>query len=338
MNRKLISWVLATTIILATLAVAVQPASSAVALKKTALTINAPGSVHLKQSFAINGKLIDGVGAGIDDMKITVYKSTDGKKWTAVGTCLTGGGGYYSFTTSESAPGSYLYKASFDSNRVFQTSSSAKVTVNADSLIATSLTLTTDKTTIFNDQFVHFKANLSDISGTPLVFKWVNYTLTTATGQTASGAALTNIFGNVDFPIQGSPPLTFVTTFNGDSSYASATSNTIQIGSTPLIPTTTTLDVNPTTINNGDTVTFTGIVTDPNGVGVFGHKIRLELWDNTNHFWNFFGFDEYTDGAGTYNFTRIFVEPVGTYQLRAASLGTDGYDASFSNVVEVTVT
>ncbi len=81
---------------------------------QTVLTISAPGSVDAGSSFEVIGTLSDAAtGAGVKGQVVTVYQSTDGKKWTAAGTGWTGDGGAYTVPVKQSLPGTYSYKAEF---------------------------------------------------------------------------------------------------------------------------------------------------------------------------------------------------------------------------------
>ncbi len=102
---------------------------------QTVLTISAPGSVDAGSSFEVIGTLSDAAtGAGVKGQVVTVYQSTDGKKWTAAGTGWTGDGGAYTVPVKQSLPGTYSYKAEFAGDKDLKKATSETTTVEIRSI------------------------------------------------------------------------------------------------------------------------------------------------------------------------------------------------------------
>ncbi len=102
---------------------------------KTALSCESPTMPPpvVGEAFQINGTLTYGTSSTpVPHRLITVYTSTDEKKWTEVGSVNTDDDGQYTVTTSQDTPGTYYYKAVFDGDKIFKkvTSPTRSVTVN----------------------------------------------------------------------------------------------------------------------------------------------------------------------------------------------------------------
>lgn len=102
---------------------------------KTALSCESPmvSPPVVGEAFQITGILTDGTSSTpVPDMPITVYMSTDEKKWMEVGSVYTNDSGQYAVTTSQNTAGNYYYKAVFNWDKAFKkvTSPTISVTVN----------------------------------------------------------------------------------------------------------------------------------------------------------------------------------------------------------------
>ncbi len=102
---------------------------------KTALTVSAPTSVDAGSSFDVTGKLSDETGStGVKGQVVTVFQSTDGKKWTTAGTGWTDDGGKYTVPITQSTAGTYSYKAEFAGDKDFKKATSETITVGVNAL------------------------------------------------------------------------------------------------------------------------------------------------------------------------------------------------------------
>lgn len=101
---------------------------------KTALSCDPPTMPpYIFGEFEINGTLTYGTSSTpVPHRLITVYTSTDEKKWTEVGSVNTDDSGQYTVTTSQATAGTYYYKAVFDGDKIFKkvTSPTRSVRVN----------------------------------------------------------------------------------------------------------------------------------------------------------------------------------------------------------------
>ncbi len=96
---------------------------------KTALTISAPGSADVGSSFDVTGKLSDeATTTPVKGQLITVYQSTDSKKWTEAGTATTKEDGAYTVPMKQTTV-TYSYKAEFAGDKDFKKATSGTVTV-----------------------------------------------------------------------------------------------------------------------------------------------------------------------------------------------------------------
>jgi hypothetical protein len=102
--------------------------------EKTALSCESPTmSPFIYEEYEINGILTYGTSSTpVPHRLITVYVSTDEKKWTEVGTVYTNDSGQYIVTMSQDTKGTYYYRAVFDGDKIFKkvTSPTISVTVN----------------------------------------------------------------------------------------------------------------------------------------------------------------------------------------------------------------
>lgn len=339
MNRKIITRLLVTMTIAAIFASIAIPVNAA-SLKKTALIINAPGNADSLQSYSIEGKLIDGTGAGVNDMKITIYKSNNGNKWTQVGSCLTSGGGYYSISTRESDAGNYIYKAVFSGNKVYSAASSEKVTVTVDSTKATSLKLEVTPLSMYVGDTITVKATLKDGAGTAIEGQLIKIIGVCEAGDdyVTSGSTLPDgSFSSTSWTISNTGKITWVATFTGGNGYAAGTSDSIQVVviERPLSKTTLTLNLDPLSITDGESITFQGRLAGVDGTGIWGKSIQIQRYNPATYDWENLE-TAVTDGDGGY--TKVIAPPSeGTYQYRAVFNGADGYGSATSSVKEAQV-
>lgn len=129
MKRILVITVLA-VLLMSTVGV---PAVMAEGPAKTALSIHAPASADVGSSFDITGTLSYGTASTwVKDRLVTVYQSTDGKKWTEAGTATTDGNGAYTVSVTQFKDVTYSYKAEFAGDKIFKKATSETITVGVN--------------------------------------------------------------------------------------------------------------------------------------------------------------------------------------------------------------
>jgi hypothetical protein len=296
-------------------------------------------TVTINEPFTINGTL-SATGAPVGpSATITLQNSTNNSTWNNVTpTTATDANGKYTFSNSESAPGTYYYRttyAGYGTPSGYGNATSAVVTVNVIT-IGTQLTAATNLTTV--------------AANTPFT---INGTLTNATSVTGIPSAPIQLQKNVSgtwtptsspvvtdangaYSISTSEPAVgtyqYQTTYAGNATYTNATSNvvsvnvfqiTTQLNATASI--TTTAVNTPFTINGTLSTSSGGIA----GAVIILQKNVSGTWTTVN---------TTTTGANG-NYTFSISEPAaGTYYYRTTYAGYSTYfSPATSPVVTVNV-
>jgi hypothetical protein len=194
MKNKIIALLLVVVMVASVFtAVGVVTAKPVPQLTKTELTISAPKTVNVRQTFTIQGTLTSG-GAGVAG-SVTIYRNVGDKKWTPIGPAPTNAQGAYSLQTSESAAGTYKYRAEFvgDATHKAATSKDIDVKVTAvtpPTLVAPQLQSPSDGATFNVGDSVGFSwTQVTGATGYAIAIEkqgtdgtWVSYTSSSVSG------------------------------------------------------------------------------------------------------------------------------------------------------------
>jgi 5-hydroxyisourate hydrolase-like protein (transthyretin family) len=254
-------------------------------LNATANVITAP----VNTSFTINGTLSATGGTPIAGATIQLQNSTDNVTFTnvTVAPTTTDSNGNYSFSNSESVAGPYYYRTTYAGYSTDYyanaTSNGVKVTVTAQTTSNTKLTAVATPTS------VPYNAAQFTISGalenaTPIVgITGATVTLENANTSAVINTTTTGANGNYAFSQSESAVGTyyFQTTYAGNASYNSTTSNVVNVTVTPIATSlNATANVSTTKINTPFTINGT-LSENPSGAPIAGQTITLQVSTNT---------------------------------------------------------
>ena len=298
-------------------AVAKSVTSTAVSVTVNKLTSSitiatSKASASIGETFTISGVLTSS-STGLVGKTVKLY---DGN--ALVDTLNTGSGGAYSktITASTSNVGSHSYTVVYegDSTHTNVTSTAVSVTVTKKQ---TALTLATDKASVdVGEQFTLSGTLTSGAAGLHNVYvkiydgndlMWV---VATDDGDFSK---------NITFDNQGLGTHTYHVEYEGDSTYASATSSNVSVvcGVTPA-PTTVTITSDKSTVTTGGTVTFTATVLDQNDDPLSGETVTFKRGPTV------LGTDT-TDASGEATYQETISLSPGSYSFSAyASNGVYG--------------
>ena len=181
----------------------------------------------------------------------------------------------------------------------------------------TTLSLTASKTTGYVPSTITFTATLKDSAGKALQGKSVDFYIGTTlcwTGTTDSNGTT-----SVDLGFNTSGTFSAYAKFAGDSAFKPSTSNTISI-TISKSPTTLTLAASKTTVNAGESVTFTAtLISTPNSLPIANATVKLCKSDDT------VVSTATTDGNGKASYTVTFSSG-GSYSYYAQYDGNDQFE------------
>jgi 3D (Asp-Asp-Asp) domain-containing protein len=314
---------------------------SAKTAKSTMLTVNAtPATINLGKQVTISGNLTDTfTGKGLSGLAVTVYYSTDGVSWKTAGLAAARLGAYQVRHSPPNA-GTYYYKAAFSGSAAYSPSESGIVMVEVNGPPppkATDLSITADTTNPEIGQTIAFQVRLAEpdtgdgIGGRSIRLRQsrdgVNYN---------SGWVFTTYpNGNYTFLISLSDGGTYYyrASFDGDSSYLSSQSQTLQIVVKKVSA--LTMDISPVVQEQYQDYMVSGRLTDARTwSGIGGATIELEQSVDTEN-WTVMGFAT-TMQDGSYRFEGT-AEDTGTFYYRTEFPGSIPYTESISNSIGVIV-
>ncbi|MGA2885050.1 MAG: carboxypeptidase regulatory-like domain-containing protein [Halobacteriota archaeon] len=302
--------------------------------------LNATASVtstKVNTNFTINGTLNTTSGAPIQSATIQLQNSTNNATWNNVTNTTTDANGNYSFSNNESVAGTYYYRTTYAGYStdyyLNATSNVVNVTVTPQTTSNTLLNATAaPPTTPVNTTFT-INGTLSVTGGAGI------YNQTITLQNTTTGANVTNTKtdanGKYSFSNSESAVGTYYyqTTYAGNASYNSTTSNVVNVTVTPTPPIATTLNatanVTSTEINTNFTINGT-LSENTSGAGISGQIITLQIstdnatWSNVT--------TTTTNSSGFYQFSQS--EPdAGLYYYRTTYDGNTVYSNAISLVV-----
>src|ERR1035437_4640120 len=190
----------------------------------TALTISAPSSTQVKQSFSVTGKLTAN-NAALSKSTVSLQR-LNGNTWTTIASQTTTG--TYSFSRTETTANTYQYRTTYTGSAPYasSTSQAAKVTVTA-ATISTALTISAPSSTQVKQSFSvtgKLTANNAALSKSTVSLQRLNgNTWTTIASQTTTG---TYSFSRTETTAN---TYQYRTTYTGSAPYASSTSQAAKV-------------------------------------------------------------------------------------------------------------
>lgn len=332
--KKLYAMFAIAIMLFAALPAAILPAGAA-GPTKTQLTIYTPVSVHSLQAFDVSGKLVASDGAGVPGMTVSVYRSTDGKKWSLIDASQTDGGGNYKVTAIEDTAGKYMYRAEFPGGKVYKPATSVKAIVTVDATKATALTVDVPASA-YSDEMWKVRAYLKDAAGNPVAGQPVDIEIDgpglseTTTVQTAADGLACKSYMDLAVGVY-----TIQVKFYGSEGYAPTFGiATVEVKEKPLIATVLELNDVAGSIEIGKPISFSGTLTAA-GAGVWNKPINIERYNGDTGQWDTAATAN-TDGAGSFH-TTYTENARGTYNYRVVFPGDGQYAGAMSSVRNVYV-
>jgi hypothetical protein len=334
--------ILLITVSFAGIAAAAPPVVGALgtSLTATATPITAPVNVN----FTISGTLSSTTSGGIPSAAIQLQNSTDNSTWTNVTTTVTSSGfplgtpGTYTFSNNESVAGTYYYRTTYAApgytGNANATSNVVNVTVTAQTTSNTTLTAVAAPTsTGLNTPFaingtLSNATSLGGIAGQTITLENANTSAVINTTTTAPNGSY--LFSQSESVVG---TYYFQTTYAGNASYNSTTSNVVNVTATAIGTTlNATASVTSTVIHTPFTVNGT-LSENTSGNVIPGQIITLQ--ENESGTWTTVNTTT-TNSSGFYQFTQS-ESTAGAYQFRTTYDGNTIYSNAVSIVVGVQV-
>jgi 5-hydroxyisourate hydrolase-like protein (transthyretin family) len=298
----------------------------------TQTTLTAAANVStttVNTNFTISGTLTQtSSGAPIGPDAIITLQQNESGTWTNIANTTTDSGGNYSFSQSQSAPGTYEFRTTYAGDGLNLSAATSNVVSVNVSTTRLSIAASVPSTEI-NTNFTINGTLYPGVVDLPAGIANATITLQSSTDNATWSNVGTNVTiasGFYQFN-QSEPTLNtyyYQTTYAGTSSILPATSNevTVTVTSGPLTTTlTATPSVTSTTVNT--TFTISGTLTTTSG-GIANATITLNGTNTT------------TNSSGNYSFSLSESTP-GTYQFQTTYAGNATYTNATSNTVRVTV-
>lgn len=309
--------------------------------KLTTLTANAtPDTIDLGQQVTISGNLTDtSSGKGLSGLAVKVYYSTDGMDWKAAGLAAARLGEYRVRHTPSTA-GTYYYKSVFSGSAAYSASESGVVTVEVNGPPppkATALSLTTETSNPEIRETIALQVRLTEQdTGDGIGGKTIRLQQSRDGVNFNPGWVFTTYAnGNYTFLISLADGGTYYyrAIFDGDSSYLSSQSQTLQV--VVKKASALTMDISPVVQEQYQDYLVSGSLTEAlTGTGIGGATIDIEQSTDTEN-WEEIGFVT-TMSDGSYLFTGT-ADEAGTFYYRTEFEGSVPYTESISNSIGVIV-
>ena len=199
----------------------------------TALTISAPSSAQVKQSFLITGQLT--ANRALSTKCVVLLQRLSRNTWTTITSqTITG---TYSFSRTETAANTYQYRTIYAGNAPYVSAISPTATVTVTPVkISTALTISAPSSTQVKQSFSisgQLTANGAPLTKSTVSLQRLNgNTWSTLTSQTVSG---TYSFSRTETTAN---TCLYRTTYTGSAPYVSSTSPTATVTVTTADPTT----------------------------------------------------------------------------------------------------
>jgi 5-hydroxyisourate hydrolase-like protein (transthyretin family) len=316
--------------------------SNAVSLVVTAqvgysTTLNATANLTyamVNAPFTINGTLNDTSG-GIPDVTIALKQNESGT-WTNVNTTTTNAAGFYQFTQSEPANGTYQFQTTYagdGANLSAATSNVVSVNVGTTQLSIAANVTTTEINTNFTISGT-LSAPVDAVQG----IANATITLQSSTDNATWSNVGTNVTSASGYTFNQSEPTLntyyFRTTYAGNTTLGNATSNVVSVLVNTVGTTQLSIGAAPTTVPVNVNFTISGTLNDTSGTPITGALVTLENYALSTPLAT-----TTTDSNGSYAFSYN-ESALGTYGYNTAYAGYNNgaIASSVSNEVNVTVT
>lgn len=246
----------------------------------------------------------------------------DGSTLLGSGT-LSSGVATYTITAGQLAIGTHSLTATYAGNSSFFTSTSSAKSLVVNGLPSTTV-LTPATSTITTQQTVTFTATVTGGSGTPTgSIAFMDGTSTLGSVPLTAGQA---VFTSSQFT---AGTHTVVAKYSGSATYADSTSGNSVITVT-AVPSTTSLNVSASSINQTQPLTLTATVAGAGGTP----SGTVEFLDGSH----VFGSASLINGTATYTAPAGTFTTSGVHSLTASYIGGGVYAASASSASNVTIT
>jgi outer membrane protein assembly factor BamB/5-hydroxyisourate hydrolase-like protein (transthyretin family) len=302
----------------------------------TALTAAvAPSTVIVNQNFTINGTLNTTGGTPIAGATIQLQKNVS-RTWTNVSTTSTDANGNYSFSLSEPVAGTYQFQTTDAGTSSILPATSNVVTVEVVTY-PTQLTAVANTTTVAPNQNFTINGTLNTTESTPVAGAAIQLQKNVSGTWTNVMTNVTDSTGGYQFSQNESANGTYYyrTAYDGNDTYANATSNTVNVTvfSVSRLPTTLSATISSKFVAVNKQFSINGTLS-AGTTGLGGAAITLQRSAN-NATWNNVT-NTATNAAGQYQFGRN-ESTTHIYYYRTIYDGGTSYVNATSNVVTVTV-
>ena len=304
-------------------------------------TNNTPAA---NQSYTLYGFLQDGV-SGVPLVGQPIVLTVEGPSGQIAANAYTNtdANGAYSFTTSESAPGTYVCTVTFYGSSTYFISSTMCNVIIGNS-IPTKLSLNISDSTPAVNQSFSISGYLTDINGTPLSGRVIFVVARLPSGEWVSrGGTITDSNGYYFLPLMSKQipgeqipgQYRYEVSFAGDGAYAQAVSEVEVAVGGPLQATNISINSTVAHPSVGEPFTLSGTLTDATGKPLAGEEIDLyrNVAGQQLQEGNIFQ-ERYTDQNGYYFFV-LNESTSGTYKYTAKFLGDETH--AYSPVASVTL-
>jgi protocatechuate 3,4-dioxygenase beta subunit len=304
-------------------------------------TNNTPAA---NQSYTLYGFLQDGV-SGVPLVGQPIVLTVEGPSGQIAANAYTNtdANGAYAFTTSESAPGTYVCTVTFYGSSTYFISSTMCNVIIGNS-IPTKLSLNISDSTPAVNQSFSISGYLTDINGTPLSGRVIFVVARLPSGEWVSrGGTITDSNGYYFVPLMSKQipgeqipgQYRYEVSFAGDGAYAQAVSEVEVAVGGPLQATNISINSTVAHPSVGEPFTLSGTLTDATGKPLAGEEIDLyrNVAGQQLQEGNIFQ-ERYTDQNGYYLFV-LNESTSGTYKYTAKFLGDETH--AYSPLASVTL-
>ncbi|WP_409200628.1 Ig-like domain-containing protein [Methanobrevibacter sp. DSM 116169] len=288
-------------------------------VNSTSLTlVSSKDKVTVGNSVVLTATLRDKNADGLKGMNVKFYAGT-----VLVETLVTNNDGIATLTVNVDDVTNYSCEFEEDNDYIGSISNIVTVEVIKNTVI----TLTANKSVIEPNEQVTFTANLKEgnnpLSNKPIIFNGFGSNPISVNTDVNGNAILTrNISVTGDFYVN----------FIGDGDYNNSESNIVTVTIIDKKETSLSLWSDKTTVNTGETVSFTGVLEDEDGY-IFNKTVKL-INSDTGAVIDTIIIGDVTYLEGNIKFTKIIEESV---NLKLVFDGDNEYNSSNSNIISITV-
>jgi 5-hydroxyisourate hydrolase-like protein (transthyretin family) len=308
----------------------------------TQTTLTAAANVStttVNTNFTISGTLTQtSSGAPIGPDAIITLQQNESGTWTNIANTTTDSGGNYSFSQSQSAPGTYEFRTTYAGDGLNLSAATSNVVSVNVSTTRLSIAASVPSTEI-NTNFTINGTLYPGVVDLPAGIANATITLQSSTDNATWSNVGTNVTiasGFYQFN-QSEPTLNtyyFRTTYAGNTTLGNATSNVVSVLVNTVGTTQLSIGAAPTTVPVNVNFTISGTLNDTSGTPITGALVTLENYTNSTPLAT-----TTTDSNGNYSFSYN-ESALGTYGYNTAYAGYNNgaIASSVSSEVNVTVT